>query len=46
MERQPLTLRARINRLGRKTVCFSKSVLIRDTVVGLFLNRYEFGRAI
>ncbi|MEM0979791.1 MAG: IS1 family transposase [Cyanobacteria bacterium P01_H01_bin.58] len=46
IERKHLTLRTRIKRLARKTICFSKSVLMHDTVIGLFINRYEFGRAI
>jgi insertion element IS1 protein InsB len=43
IERKHLTLRARIKRLARKTICFSKSVLMHDLVIGLFVNRYEFG---
>ena len=43
IERKHLTLRTRIKRLARKTLCFSKSVLLHDTVIGLFVNRYEFG---
>ena len=43
IERKHLTLRTRIKRLARKTICFSKSVLMPDTVIGLFVNRYEFG---
>jgi insertion element IS1 protein InsB len=43
IERKHLTLRTRIKRLARKTICFSKSVFMHDTVVGLFVNRYEFG---
>ena len=46
IERKFLTLRTRIKRLCRKTICFSKSELMHDTVIGLFINRYEFGRAI
>ena len=46
IERKHLTLRTRIKRLARKTICFSKSVLMHDTVIGLFINRHEFGRAI
>ena len=46
IERTHLTLRTRIKRLVRKTICFSKSTLMHDTVIGLFINRYEFGRAI
>lgn len=46
IERKHLTLRTRIKRLARKTICFSKSVFIHDTVIGLFVNRYEFGTPI
>jgi insertion element IS1 protein InsB len=44
IERKHLTLRTRIKRLARKTICFSKSVQMHDLVIGLFVNRYEFGR--
>lgn len=43
IERKHLTLRTRIKRLARKTICFSKSVVIHDVVIGLYINRYEFG---
>jgi insertion element IS1 protein InsB len=43
IERKHLTLRTRIKRLARKTICFSKSILMHDIVIGLFINRYEFG---
>ena len=43
IERKHLTLRTRIKRLVRKTICFSKSVQMHDIVIGLFVNRYEFG---
>jgi len=46
VERKHLTLRTRIKRLARKTICFSKSIWLHDVVIGLFINRYEFGRAI
>jgi IS1 family transposase len=46
IERQHLTLRTRIKRLARRTMCFSKSVFMHDTVIGLFVNRYEFGMPI
>jgi insertion element IS1 protein InsB len=42
-ERKHLTLRTRSKRLARRTLCFSKSVFRHDTVIGLFVNRYEFG---
>jgi len=44
--RKPLTLRTRIKRLARRTICFSKSGFMHDTVIGLFVNRYEFGTPI
>ena len=43
IERKHLTLRTRLKRLGRKTICFSKSIQMHDIVIGLFVNRYEFG---
>jgi insertion element IS1 protein InsB len=43
IERKHLTLRTRLKRLVRKTICFSKSVRLHDIVIGLFVNRYEFG---
>jgi insertion element IS1 protein InsB len=46
IERKHLTLRTRIKRLARKTICFSKSIWLHDVVIGLFINRYEFGLSI
>jgi insertion element IS1 protein InsB len=43
IENKHLNLRTRIKRLARRTICFSKTVLMHDTVIGLFVNRYEFG---
>ena len=43
LERKHLTLRTRIKRLVRKTICFSKSIEMHDLVIGLFINRFEFG---
>jgi insertion element IS1 protein InsB len=43
IERNHLTLRTRLKRLGRKTICFSKSLAMHDIVTGLFINRYGFG---
>jgi insertion element IS1 protein InsB len=43
IERKHLTLRTRIKRLARQTICFSKSILMHDVVIGLFINRFEFG---
>jgi insertion element IS1 protein InsB len=46
IERKHLTLRTGIKRLTRKTICFSKSVQMHDIVIGLFVNRYAFRRAV
>jgi insertion element IS1 protein InsB len=46
IERKHTTLRARIKRLARKTICFSRSILMHDLVIGLFINRYAFGHAV
>jgi hypothetical protein len=46
IERRHLTLRTRIKRLVRKTICFSQSTQMHDLVLGLFVNRYAFGRAV
>ncbi|NEQ45307.1 MAG: hypothetical protein F6K00_17930 [Leptolyngbya sp. SIOISBB] len=46
IERKLLTLHTRIKYLARKTIGFSKSVLMHDTVIGLFIDRYELGWAI
>jgi insertion element IS1 protein InsB len=46
IERKHLTLRTRIKRLARKTICFSKTEQMHDTVIGLFINRHEFGRVV
>ncbi|WP_216844696.1 IS1 family transposase [Microcystis aeruginosa] len=32
--------------LQRKTICYSRSEEMHDIVIGLFINRYEFGEAI
>lgn len=37
-----LTLRTRIKRLTRKTICFSKSMDIHNTLIGLFINSFLF----
>ena len=45
IERKHTTLRARIKRLVRKTICCSKSIQMHDLVIGLFINRFAYGRA-
>lgn len=42
IERKNLTLRTRIKRLCRKTICFSKCVDMHDIVIGLVINILEF----
>ena len=44
IERDHLTLRTRIKRLCRKTICFSKNEEIHKAVVGTFINLYFWGR--
>ncbi len=46
IERKFLNLRTRIKRLARKTICFSTSELMHDTIIGLFINRFEFQRIV
>ncbi|MDO9104065.1 MAG: IS1 family transposase [Methylovulum sp.] len=43
IERKNLNLRTWIKRLARKTICFLKSELMHDTVIGLLINKVEFG---
>jgi insertion element IS1 protein InsB len=43
IERKNLTLRTRIKRLARKTICYSKSVTMHDIIIGLVINILEFG---
>jgi insertion element IS1 protein InsB len=43
LERKHLTLRTRLKRLARKTIGFSTSAKMHDTVIGLFIHRVEFG---
>jgi len=46
IENKHLNLRTRVKRLVRKTICFSKTIRMHDIVIGLFINRYEFGLSI
>jgi insertion element IS1 protein InsB len=43
IERRHLSLRTRIKRLTRKTICYSRTEEMHDIVIGMFINRYEFG---
>ena len=43
IEHKDLKLTIRINYLTRKKICFAKSEKIHDLLIGLFINRYEFG---
>ena len=43
---KPINLRTRIKRLVRRTMCCSKTECMHDLVMGLFINRYEFGRSL
>jgi len=46
IESKHLNLRPRIKRLVRRTIGFSKTTTMPDLVLGLFINRYEFGRCL
>jgi insertion element IS1 protein InsB len=46
IESKHINLRTRIKRLVRRTICFSKMTTMHDLVIGLFINRYEFGVSI
>jgi insertion element IS1 protein InsB len=43
IERKNLNFRTWIKRLTRKTICFSKLETMHDTVIGLLINKVEFG---
>ena len=46
IESKHITMRTRMKRLVRRTICFSKMERMHDVVIGLFINRYEFGGSI
>jgi insertion element IS1 protein InsB len=46
IESKHSNLRTRMKRLVRRTLYFSKTEQMHDLVIGLCINRYEFGRAI
>ncbi len=46
IESKHINVRTRIKRLVRRAICFAKTEHMHNLVIGLFTNRYEFGRAI
>jgi insertion element IS1 protein InsB len=46
IKRKHLTLRTRLKRLTRKTLSFSRSCVMHYLLIGLYMNRVEFGRAV
>ncbi len=44
IERQNLTLRTRLKRLTRRTICYSRSEELHDKVIGEFINREHYQR--
>ncbi len=42
IERNNLTLRTRIKRLARKTLCFSRSIELHEKVIGAFIEKQIF----
>ena len=45
-ERKHLTLRTRLKRLARKTLSFSRSCVMHDLLIGLYMNQVEFDCAV
>jgi insertion element IS1 protein InsB len=43
IEQKYIRLRTRIKRLARKSIRFSRSEKMHDSVIGMFIDRYEFG---
>jgi insertion element IS1 protein InsB len=46
IESKHMNVRTRMKRLVRRTICFSKTERMHDLVIGLFISRYEFERAL
>jgi insertion element IS1 protein InsB len=46
IESEHSTLRTRSKRLVCRTIGLSKTERLHDVVLGLFINRYEFGRSL
>jgi insertion element IS1 protein InsB len=46
IESKHITLRTRIKRLVRRTICFAKTERMHDLVIGLCVNQYEFERVL
>ena len=46
IERKNLNLRTWIKHLNQRTICFSKCKKMHDIVIGLLINKVEFGRGI
>ncbi|KEQ11208.1 transposase [Endozoicomonas montiporae] len=44
IERNNLTLRIRLKRLARRTICFSRSEELHDKVIGEFISRNYYQR--
>ena len=42
IERNNLTLRTRIKRLARRTICFLRPVELHEKVIGAFIEKYMF----
>ncbi|WP_369831944.1 IS1 family transposase [Chlorogloea sp. CCALA 695] len=43
IESKQINLSTLIKRLVCKTICFSKTVRMHNIMIGIFINRYEFG---
>lgn len=40
IERLNLNFRTHLKRLSRRTICFSKSTLVHDNVIGMYINKF------
>jgi insertion element IS1 protein InsB len=42
IERKNLNFRTHLKRLSRRTICYSKSELVHDNVIGMYIERYYY----
>ena len=45
-KRKPLTVRTRLKRLARKTLCFPRSRILPDLLLGFYMNQVELSQTI
>ena len=42
IERKNLNFRTHLKRLARRTICFSKSEIVHDNVIGMYIEKYYY----